>query len=69
MSQIDRALENDFRSHFARTDSRAIPLPLSAEDMTEFVDEQTKTKLAAWAATTQLGLRHKLTDMAIQAVK
>jgi len=68
-SSIDRSLEQNFRTSFAAMDRDAVPMPLTVDDMTAFVDRQTLTKLSAWAATTQFGLKHKLTDMAIQAVK
>jgi hypothetical protein len=68
-NSIDRSLESNFRSAYASMDRSAVPMPMTVQDMTDFVDHQTLAKLSAWAATTQLGLKHKLTDMAIQAVK
>jgi hypothetical protein len=69
MNTTQAALENNVRHTIADTDHDAIDFPLSVEDLNEFVNDTTRAKLAAWAASTSLGLRHKLTDMAIQAVK
>ena len=69
MSWIDRQLEHEVRSALSGSDTRAQDLPVTTEDLSAFIDQQTLLKLSVWAATTQFGLRHKLTDMAIQAVK
>jgi hypothetical protein len=69
MDSMQANIQNNFRRSVDAVDHGAMEFPVSVEDMTAFLDSTTRAKLAAWAASTTLGLRHKLTDMAIQAVK
>jgi hypothetical protein len=69
MESMQSRIETNFRRAVDSVDRGAMQFPVSVEDMNEFLNDTTRAKLAAWAASTTLGLRHKLTDMAIQAVK
>lgn len=69
MESMQARIDSNFRQAIDSVDRGAMQFPVSVEDMTEFLNSTTRAKLATWAASTTLGLRHKLTDMAIQAVK
>lgn len=69
MKSTENAIERNFKSTFDNMEQKLASGVVSNEDLAEFAQLSVRAKLGTWAATTEAGLKHKLADMALQAVK